>query len=259
MHVHQQPSDGLSSICTINGGTDLTVLIKAKDLSFAYDGKIAAEKLNFEVCENEYICIVGENGSGKSTLLKGLLKLITPFSGSAEYDSGAKPEVTGYLPQQTSIQRDFPAGVFEVVLSGRLNSAGLRPFYSKADKEAALLNMQRTGISDLRKMSYRELSGGQQQRVLLARALCAAKKIIYLDEPAAGLDPLAAQEMYSQIYELNKNSGIAVVMVSHDINAAVKYADKILHLSRTQLFFGTAGEYAASDLGISFSGGMRDV
>ena len=240
------------------GGTYLTVLIKAKDLSFAYDGKIAAEKLNFEVKENEYICIVGENGSGKSTLLKGLLKLIPPFSGSCEYDSSARPELTGYLPQQTSIQKDFPAEVFEVVLSGRLNSAGLRPFYSKADKAAALENMRRTGISDLKKKCYRELSGGQQQRVLLARALCAAKKIIYLDEPAAGLDPLAAQEMYTQIAELNKSCAAAVVMVSHDINAAVKYADKILHLNRSQLFFGTSEEYASSSLGISFLGGMRD-
>jgi len=144
-------------------------LILCKDASFAYEGRVAVSGLNFAVHKGEYLCIVGENGSGKSTLVKGLLKLKAPASGSVELGDGLRANEIGYLPQQTAVQKDFPASVYEVVLSGRLSQRGILPFYSKQDKLTAAENMERLGIAALRRLCYRELSGGQQQRLLLAR------------------------------------------------------------------------------------------
>ena len=230
-------------------------LITCQNLSFAYEGSAAVSGLNFEVHSGDYLCIVGENGSGKSTLIKGLLRLKTPQSGEMQMDEGLRHNEIGYLPQQTAAQKDFPASVYEVVLSGSLSGRGILPFYSRADKDLAKKNMSLLGIEDLQRKCYRELSGGQQQRVLLARALCATKKLLLLDEPVAGLDPIVTQELYHIIKEINKETGITVIMVSHDIHSAVKYASHILHLKNKQLFFGEAGEYIRSGVGIKFMGG----
>lgn len=228
--------------------------ITCKDVSFAYEGNTVISGLNFEVQSGDYLCIVGENGSGKSTLIKGLLRIKQPSDGKITICDSLKQDEVGYLPQQTAIQKDFPASVHEVVLSGRLNRQGLRPFYTKEDKSSADENMRLLGIENLKKRCYRELSGGQQQRVLLARALCATRKLLLLDEPVAGLDPMATQELYRQIAEINKETGITIIMVSHDIQSAVKYAGKILHLKNTQVFFGDTSEYIKSDAGINFIG-----
>jgi len=229
-------------------------LITCSDLCLGYDGRTVLADVNFTVDAGDYLCIVGENGSGKSTLIKGLLKLHPPLSGAIRMD-GLRPTQIGYLPQQTSVQRDFPASVYEVVLSGRLNSLGLRPFYSKEDRRLVLEKLEMMGISAMEKHSYQELSGGQQQRVLLARALCATQKLILLDEPAAGLDPLVTQEMYALIQKINREYGITVLMVSHDIRSAVEYASHILHLGKVQLFFGTTQEYLRSEFAARFLGG----
>ncbi len=217
-------------------------LLTCRDLSIGYEGKEVIGGLGFEVCEGDYLCIVGENGSGKSTLMKTILGLNPPLSGSIETGDGLKQNEIGYLPQQTDVQRDFPALVSEIVISGCQNKQGLRPFYSKEDKARAKAMIEKLGLAPLAKRCYRELSGGQQQRVLLARALCAAEKIILLDEPVSGLDPLVTAEMYELIESLNKEDGITVIMISHDIDAAMKYANKILHIGKT-VFFGSAGEY----------------
>jgi len=232
-------------------------LIECKNASFAYDGRDAVSGLNFEVNAGDYLCIVGENGSGKSTLIKGLLRLKAPTEGVIEYGDGLCANEVGYLPQQTPAQRDFPASVYEVVLSGRLSSRGIRPFYTKEDKRTAMENMERLELTALRKRCYRELSGGQQQRVLLARALCATRKALLLDEPVSGLDPLVTQELYRLIQDINKELGITIVMVSHDVVSAVQYADHILHLQSKQAFFGTAEAYKRSPLGKAFLGGER--
>ena len=232
-------------------------LIECKDLCFAYDGRTVLENVNFSVNAGDYLCIVGENGSGKSTLVKGLLGLKTPEAGSITYGDGLQQTEIGYLPQQTQIQRDFPASVGEVVLSGCLNSLGRRLSYSKADRERAQFNMERMGIEDIARASYHELSGGQQQRVLLARALCATKRLLLLDEPVTGLDPIAAGEMYNLIKLVNLCDDISVIMVSHDIHEAVRYATHILHLGHSQLFFGSSGEYRESDAARRFLGGNR--
>ncbi len=223
------------------------------DVTLGYEGKVITEHLNFQVNAGDYLCIVGENGAGKSTLIKALLGLKAPMSGKISTGEGLKSTEIGYLPQQTLVQKDFPASVKEIVLSGLLNKCGLRPFYSKEQKEFAKKQMERMNISDLSKRCYRELSGGQQQRVLLARALCAAGKMLLLDEPVAGLDPKVTKEMYELINKLNREDGITVIMVSHDIAAAVKYASHILHISHTPLFFGTKEDYIKTDIGRSFT------
>ncbi len=226
-------------------------LIKCEKLTAGYDGKAVIENLTFEVNPGDYLCIVGENGSGKSTLMKTLLGLQSPMSGKIIRGDGLEKTDIGYLPQQTPVQKDFPACVKEVVLSGCQGKCGKKPFYSKEDKKLADDMIEKMGISHLKKKCYRELSGGQQQRVLLARAMCATGKILLLDEPVTGLDPKATAEMYQLIDELNKKDGIAVIMISHDIAAAVKYASHILHIGHN-IFFGTAEEYLATAQGRFF-------
>ena len=230
--------------------------ITCRDLSFAYDGETVLSDINFSLDAGAYMCIVGENGSGKSTLMRGILGLKQPAKGKIVFDD-LKPTEIGYLPQQTQIQRDFPASVREVVLSGRLNSMRGRLFYNAEDKAAAAKNMERLGIDDIADRCYLELSGGQQQRVLLARAMCATKKLLLLDEPVTGLDPVAANEMYNLIKLVNLCDNTSVIMISHDIHAAVRYATHILHLGRSQLFFGTTAQYRESDLARRFVGGSR--
>ena len=225
-------------------------LIKFENLTMGYEGKVVISNLSIEVNAGDYLCIVGENGSGKTTLMKGLLGLISPLSGKIIYSDGLKQNHIGYLPQQISIQHDFPASVLEVVLSGCL-SKGFLPFYSKAQKKTAAENMEKTAISSLKNKSFRELSGGQQQRVLLARALCSTQKLLILDEPITGLDPLAAAEFYKLIKILN-NSGITVIMVTHDVTSAVNNASHILHLGKDNSFFGTTHAYVHSDIGKRF-------
>ena len=234
-------------------------LLKCENLTLGYDGEAVVSDLNFKVNSGDYLCIVGENGSGKSTLMKTLLGLHQPMSGKIETGDGLKRNEIGYLPQQTVVQRDFPASVWEIVLSGNLASGGFRPFYSKADKERAKENIKRMGLEDLTKRCYRELSGGQQQRVLLARALCATKKLLLLDEPVSGLDPKVTAEMYLLIKKLNEQ-GISIIMISHDISAAVEYASHILHIG-SDVFFGTKEEYLLSDNGEMFvkRGGGADA
>lgn len=230
--------------------------ITCRNLSFAYDGETVLSDIKFSLDAGAYLCIVGENGSGKSTLMRGILGLKQPSKGEIVFDD-LKPTEIGYLPQQTQIQRDFPASVREVVISGRLNSMRGRLFYNAEDKAAAAENMERLGIDDIADRCYLELSGGQQQRVLLARAMCATKKLLLLDEPVTGLDPVAANEMYNLIKLVNLCDNTSVIMISHDIHAAVRYATHILHLGRSQLFFGTTAQYRESDLARRFVGGSR--
>jgi zinc transport system ATP-binding protein len=228
--------------------------IACQGASFGYEGNTAVTGLDFEVRRGDYLCVVGENGSGKSTLIKGLLRLKTPTEGSVLMGDGLKPTEIGYLPQQTAAQKDFPASAYEVVLSGRLSARGILPFYSRKDKAVADENLGRLGIEPLRRRCYRELSGGQQQRVLLARALCATRKVLLLDEPVAGLDPMATQELYRLIAGINKSTGITIIMVSHDVNSAVKHASHILHLRNRQEFFGATGDYLQTEIGKAFVG-----
>jgi len=228
--------------------------LTCQNLTLGYEGKIVVSDLSFAVNAGDYLCVVGENGSGKSTLMKTILKLKTPMSGEIATGEGLKQKEIGYLPQQTVVQKDFPASVREVVRSGCLNRRFLRPFYNHAEKRMAEDNMKKLEIAALAKRCYRELSGGQQQRVLLARALCAARKILLMDEPAAGLDPKAAAGMYRLIQTLNSD-GITILMISHDIAAAVRYASHILHIGgQSALFFGTKSDYLKSKTGRAYAG-----
>lgn len=233
-------------------------LLNCKDLTLGYEGKAVAEHISFTVGEGDYLCIVGENGSGKSTLVKTLLGLQQPLAGAIEKSEALKNAggVIGYLPQQTPVQRDFPATVEEIVRSGFLAKSGLRPFYTKAEKKLADEKMERLGISHLKKRCYRELSGGQQQRVLLARALLATGNLLLLDEPVAGLDPKVTAEMYELIQALN-GEGITIIMVSHDIRAVLSYATHILHILPGSAWFGSVEEYKNSEIGKNFAGGQQ--
>lgn len=222
-----------------------------KDLVLGYENGVVLRDVSFTVCEGDYLAIVGENGSGKTTLMKTLLGLLKPLSGEVIRGASLKKYEIGYLPQQSSAQRDFPATVKEVVLSGCLAKGKFFPFYTKADRERAAANIERMGLTALVKRSYRELSGGQQQRVLLARALCATEKILLLDEPVSGLDPKVTAEMYETIKALN-DEGTTIIMISHDIHAAVRYANKILHVGK-DLFFGSVEEYLATDRGRAYA------
>ena len=226
--------------------------IICNNIVLGYENHIVSQNISFSVARGEYLCIVGENGAGKSTLMKAILGLHPPVSGQLSFGDGLKQNEIGYLPQQTSLQRDFPASVQEVVLSGCLNRCGLRPFYNRAERELSRIRMERLGVLPLRNRCYRELSGGQQQRVLLARALCATRRLLLLDEPVSGLDPAATADMYAIIRRLNREDGITVVMISHDISSAVREADHILHLSHRPLFFGTTEEYLKSDVAKAF-------
>lgn len=220
------------------------------NLCLGYDGREILHNLNLRVNAGDYLCIVGENGSGKTTLMNTILGLQQPTSGKVLTGEGLRQSEIGYLPQQTVVQKDFPATVREIVLSGCQGKCGLRPFYTKEEKRLASENIERMGITPLEKRCYRELSGGQQQRVLLARALCATEKMLLLDEPAAGLDPMVTEDMYGLIRELNKD-GITVIMISHDIAAAAAYASHILHIDKT-VFFGTRNAYLQSEIGKNF-------
>ena len=228
-------------------------LISCENLCLAYEGKPAVENLSFQVSAGDYLCIVGENGSGKSTLIKALLGLKKPQSGSVTYGDGLLRREIGYLPQQTPAQKDFPASVREVVLSGCRAS----PFYGPAERRRAAENKERLGLTAMKGASYRDLSGGQQQRVLLARALCATRKLLLLDEPVTGLDPTVSAELYRIIQELN-DEGVAIIMVSHDVDCAIERARTILHLRTVPLFFGPAGEYRQSEIGRSFMAGKPE-
>ena len=230
-------------------------LISCKNVFLKYENTSVVEDLSFNVEAGDYLCIVGENGSGKSTLIKSMLGLKETASGHLHFGDGLTAKQIGYLPQQTTAQKDFPASVYEVVLSGCIGKDKRRFFFSRQQKVLAEKNMKKLDILSLKNKCYRELSGGQQQRVLLARALCATDKMILLDEPVTGLDPVVTAEFYTLLKKLNVEYGITVIMVSHDLFAAVHNASHILHLKKTNSFFGKTQEYLDSDAYKSFSGG----
>ncbi|EGG91075.1 hypothetical protein HMPREF0491_02425 [Lachnospiraceae oral taxon 107 str. F0167] len=219
-------------------------MIKCEKLSLGYDGKAIVDNLNFEIQNGDYLCVLGENGVGKSTLIKTLLKLIKPISGEVVYNENLLPTEIGYLSQQQQLLKDFPASVFEIVLSGCQSKVGIRPFYKREEKQTAKEKIEKLGLLDLMTRSFSELSGGQQQRVLLARALMAGQRLMILDEPVTGLDPEASRKMYEIINELNK-SNMTIVMISHDIEVALDYATKVLYIGQN-IFYGTTLEYKKS-------------
>ena len=218
-------------------------ILSCKNLNVQYDNQVALKDVNFDLEDGDYLCIIGDNGSGKSTLMKSILGLVTPKSGSIQYGAQLKNHDIGYLPQQTIVQRDFPASVYEVVLSGCLNKRGWRPFYSKEEKQRAINNLKKLKIEHLKNKCYRDLSGGQQQRVLIARALCASEKILLLDEPVTGLDPVTRKHLYDIIEELNRDYKMSIIMVTHDMNSGLEHATKILRLNKEVVFYGTPDEY----------------
>ena len=236
----------------------MTSLLRCEGMTLQYDQIVALEDVGFEVFEGERLVIAGENGSGKSTLLKGLLGLMPRTRGTVRLGGGLTQKDIGYLPQQTELQRNFPASVMEVAISGCLAHKGLRPFYSRAERQRAREALDMVGMGSYEKHPYGALSGGQQQRVALARALCAGTRLLLLDEPVTGLDPAITAELYRLLDLLHKEHGMAMVMVSHDIQSALEHADKVLHLKRRTLFYGTQEDYRRSPIGARWLGGTDD-
>lgn len=232
-------------------------IVSCENLTLGYERRPVIKDISFSAEEGDFICILGENGAGKSTLMKGILSLIKPMKGKISF--GINKNQIGYLPQQSDIQKDFPASVYEVVISGTLNHGRLFPFYSKREKDIAEENMKRLSIWELKNKPYRDLSGGQQQRVFLARALCATKKLLLLDEPMAGLDPIVAMDFYNLLSRLNKEDGITIIMISHDIQGAMDYCKKILHLGHTKMFYGTKDAYLETDFAKKMQGGEANA
>ena len=228
----------------------MSVLIKGEHIDLGYEGEAIVKDISFSISEGDYLCILGENGAGKSTLVKAILSLHAPLKGEIEFSPQIRKNEIGYLPQQSSAQKSFPASVEEVVLSGRVNSLSHKFFYTKEDRKIALSNLSRLGIENLRRKSFSELSGGQMQRVLLARALCACKKLLLLDEPVTGLDPHTTSEFYRMVDDLN-DDGLTIIMVTHDIHPALNSADHEMYLGRGY-FYGRKDDYFKSEMGMRF-------
>jgi zinc transport system ATP-binding protein len=208
-----------------------TPLIKCRQLTLGYGSKDLVRDLDYDINVGDYLCIVGRNGSGKTTFLRGIAGLLSPKSGNIEFCEGLTRNQIGYLPQMTIVQKDFPASVEEIVLSAFQGKYGLLPFYGRARRERAMECMALTRTESLRKSCFRELSGGQKQRVLLARALCAAERLLLLDEPVTGLDPESSETMYRVIKDLHKN-GMTIVMVTHDVDAALDDATRVMNFDQ---------------------------
>ena len=235
------------------------MILKCENAAFSYDGRTIAENINFQIEEGDYLCILGENGSGKTTLINAILGLKKVAEGKIVYGEDVKAENIGYLPQKSGSGADFPACVREIVRTGFLGKRGFRFYYSKEERQRAEDVMCKLGIAEFAKSSFMELSGGQQKRVLLARALCSTENLLILDEPTAALDPIVTEELYEMTKELNSKEKISVIMVSHDVSAATKYANKILHIKHEQLFFGTTEDYLKTELAKAYLGGHGNV
>jgi len=222
-------------------------IIECKKLNIGYADKLVCSNITFSVEKGQYVCIIGENGSGKSTLIKTILGLNKPLNGRVVFGGHFNKSHVGYLPQQTEFQKDFPATVREIVMSGFLGRMGFRPFYNKVEKEKCNKILSQLGATDYQDKSFKDLSGGQQQRVLLARALCATDELLVLDEPTNGLDARAIRHFYELIDKLNRDNGLTVVMVTHSVENVIKYATHVVYLKDTMEFAGAKEEFLNSE------------
>lgn len=229
-------------------------MLQCSHLTLGYEGSEVIKDLSFKVKQGDFLLIVGGNGSGKSTLLKGILGLLRPKSGVCDF-SGMKATEIGYLPQQTPIRKDFPASVSEVAITGCLNRHRMSPFYGREEKAHVSSMLQKLGIYELRNKPFAQLSGGQRQRVLLCRAMLATSKLLVLDEPAAGLDPASAAQMYELLHQMNTEENVTIMMISHDIREGLKYCSRILHLDGEAHFFENVEEYQNTLLYRKLTGG----
>ena len=210
------------------------MLIECRGLKVGYSMPTAISCPDFTVGTGDFLCILGPNGAGKSTLVKTLAGLIPPLAGEI-VAAGLADGGTGYLPQRSPLQDDFPATVREVVRTGCQSLRGLRPFFSRAEKDMAEQALDRFGLKELARHPYRALSGGQRQRVLLARALCVPRRLLLLDEPTAGLDEHAVSILYESLSSLQAD-GLSIVMVTHERTPVHKLASHVLRLGARAVF-----------------------
>lgn len=206
------------------------MLIEVNNLSLGYEKENVIEDISFQVEKGDFVIVVGKNGAGKSTLIKGILGLIKPKSGEIKFGDDLTQREIGYMPQETKVDQAFPASVYEIVLSGRINKMGFRPFYNKEDKKKALEALSILNISNIKNKSFCDLSGGQRQKTLLARSLCATDKLLILDEPSNNLDNTSREEFYLLLMRINKELGITIIMISHDLDIDKMLGNKILKI-----------------------------
>ena len=206
-------------------------IIKIENMSFGYTNSYETlSNINMEINEGEFVTIIGENGSGKSSLIKCILGLNKVQKGKITVKNRI-----GYLPQMTEIQNNFPATIEEIVLSGTIPQNIKKIFYTKEDKKKAEETMKKLNLYDMRKKCFYELSGGQRQRVLIARALCSTDQVLLLDEPVNGLDPKIVTGIYEMLYNLNKNQGLTIIMVSHDIDRSIQYSTRVIEIENGKI------------------------
>lgn len=217
-------------------------LIELKNLTLGYNGVPVIKELSLNIEEKDFLCVVGPNGSGKSTLIKGILGLIKPMKGKVIY-KGLKQNFIGYMPQETKIDQNFPASVYEIVLSGTLNRLGIKSFYTEKERQIALANLKILNIEGLKDQNFSNLSGGQRQKVLLARSLCASSKLLILDEPSNNLDAKSKKELYQIIEKLNKEKGMTIIMITHDLDHGNLIGSSILSLREDDIFYGKTDEF----------------
>ncbi len=216
-------------------------ILSASHVSINYGAVVAVDDATFGVNEGDYFCIAGSNGSGKSTLLKGIIGL-APIKNGHLHVNLPKEQIS-YLSQTNRADRDFPATVWEIILSGTQKSGKKIPFYTKDDKQRAEESMIKLGMEKFKNTRIGNLSGGQQQRALLARALCKSPKLLLLDEPFAGLDSAISEELYELYKNLNKN-GVTIIMASHDYQAIGNFASRVMLMNNSHVdFVGTNDEW----------------
>ena len=225
------------------------ILIELDDVNFSYENTAVLENISLQVKKGEFWALIGPNGSGKSTLINIILGLLKPDAGSvklfgSDLDAFKQRELIGYVSQKSnSFNSGFPATVLEVVRSGLTRKRGLFKSFSKTDEKKALEALKIVGMDRFAKRNIGELSGGQQQRVFIARALAGEPKLLVMDEPTVGIDQQNVTSFYSMLNELNRDHGIAIVLVTHEIDLVTDLATHVACLNRTIHFHGIQSDY----------------
>lgn len=228
-------------------------IITAEDVTVRYNSIDVLSHLTFTVLKGDYIGLVGPNGSGKSTLIKTILGFIKPVTGYIQVFGHSLTALQdwdkiGYLPQKmTSFNPNFPASVEEIVSLGLLSKKRFPKRFTKEDKVLIERAMELLDIIDLRKKLFGNLSKGQQQRVLAARTIVNQPELLILDEPTTAFDPEIRESFFSLMEDINKNKGVTIILVTHDIGSIGKYAFKLLYLDKTIIFYGSFDEFCKSE------------
>jgi zinc transport system ATP-binding protein len=218
-------------------------ILELKQLRLGFGDNIVINNASLVLEEGDFACIVGANGAGKSTLVRAILGLIKPLGGDIHYCGDLKQTQIGYLPQETRPDSNFPATVEEIVLSGCLGHMGWKPFYCHKEKQHIRRSLKILGIESLAKKRFVDLSGGQKQKVLLARSLSATTKMIILDEPSNSLDHKSRKDFYKTLKNLNREQGLTILMITHDLDADDLIGNKVIAIKEGKVTLSETNDY----------------